>query len=216
MSETRQLWLLAGANGAGKSTFYRLFLEPRGIKFINADLIARSLAPDHSEDASYKAARLAERLRSDLLDHGLSFCFETVFSHVSKIDFIAGAKARGYEVILVYIHLESPELNEARVSQRVSEGGHDVPTDKIRSRIPRTMKNIAAILPLVDSARLLDNSSWENPFQQVAVVRRGRTTILVNPLPPWAEEILRAMPRIVIAKEQRGISALVGDNKNKG
>ena len=190
MSDTKQLWLLAGGNGAGKSTFYRLFLEPRGIKFVNADLIARDMAPDHPEDASYKAARLAERLRADLLNQGLSFCFETVFSHVSKIDFIARAKALGYEVILVYIHLESPELNEARVSQRVSEGGHAVPADKIRSRIPRTMKNIATILPLVDSARLLDNSSRENPFQQVAVVRLGRKRILVDPLPPWADEIL--------------------------
>ena len=194
MSETRQLWLLAGGNGAGKTTFYRLFLEPRGIKCINADLIAGNLAPEHPEAASYQAARLAERLRSDLLDKGLSFCLETVFSHVSKIDLIGKVKALGYEVNLVYIHLEGSELNEARVSQRVSEGGHDVPADKIRSRIPRTMNNIATILPLVDSARLLDNSSRENPFQQVAVVRRGRKTILADPLPRWAEEILRAIP----------------------
>ncbi len=192
MTEIRQLWLLAGGNGAGKSTFYRLFLEPRGIKFINADLIAREIAPEHPEAASYKAASLAERFRSDLLNQGLSFCFETVFSHVSKIDFTGRAKALGYEVILVFIHLESPELNAARVSQRVSEGGHDVPADKIRSRIPRTMKNIATILPVVDSAWLLDNSSRENPFQQVAVVRLGRKRILVDPLPAWAEEILRA------------------------
>lgn len=194
MSSPAQLWLLAGGNGAGKSTFYRLFLEPRGIKFVNADLIARGLNQEDPEAASYKAARLAERLLSDLLNQGLSFCFETVFSHVSKIDFVARAKTLNYEVVLVYIHLESPQLNEARVRQRVSEGGHNVPADKIRSRIPRTMKNIAAILPLVDSARLLDNSSRENPFRQVAGVRRGRKRLLADPLPPWAEEILRDIP----------------------
>jgi predicted ABC-type ATPase len=194
MSPARQLWLLAGGNGAGKSTFYRLFLEPRGIKFVNADLIARGLNQDPPEAASYKAARLVERLLSDLLNRGLSFCYETVFSHVSKIDFVAGAKTLGYQVILVYIHLENSGLNEARVSQRVSEGGHDVPAEKIRSRIPRTMKNIATILPLVDAARLLDNSSRENPFRQVAAVNRGRKRLLVNPLPRWAEEILRAIP----------------------
>ncbi|MBU1171257.1 MAG: zeta toxin family protein [Proteobacteria bacterium] len=194
MSDNKQLWLLAGGNGSGKSTFYRLFLLPRGIKFINADLIARDMVPDSPKDASYKAARMAERLRSSLLDQGLSFCFETVFSHVSKIDFIAKAKALAYEVILVYIHLEHPDLNEARVTQRVTEGGHDVPADKIRSRIPRTMKNIIAALPLVDSAWLLDNSSRENPFRQVAMVRLGRKRILVDPLPSWAEDILCDTP----------------------
>ncbi len=194
MIGSKQLWLLAGGNGSGKSTFYRLFLEPRGVKFINADLIAREIVPENPEDASYKASHLAQRLREDFLYEGISFCFETVFSHVSKVDFVAKAKALGYEIILVYVHLNSLELNEARVSQRVSEGGHNVPADKIKSRIPRTMSNIKKILPLVDSARLLDNSSHENPFQQVAIVKHGRRKDLVFQLPKWAEVILEDIP----------------------
>lgn len=194
MNRIKQLWLLAGGNGSGKSTFYRLFLEPRGIKFINADLIAKTMVPDKPEGASYKAARMAERLRSSMLDHGLSFCFETVFSHVSKIDFVAKAKALGYEVILVYIHLDSPELNEARVHQRVSEGGHDVPAEKILSRLPRTYENIRKVLPLVDSVRLLDNSSQSDPFKQVASIRLGRKRLLADPLPAWAEDLLKEIP----------------------
>ncbi len=194
MTDTQQLWLLAGGNGSGKSTFFRMFLEPKGMKFINADLIARDLDRDNQADASYRASHLAERLREKFLDEGLSFCFETVFSHVSKIDFVARAKSLGYEVILVYIHLESSELNEARVSQRVSEGGHPVPVEKIHSRLPRTMKNIVKTLPLVDSAFLLDNSSRDNPFRQVAVVRLGRKRILCDTLPPWAEDMLAGTP----------------------
>lgn len=190
MTVSRQLWLLAGGNGAGKSTFYRLFLEPKGIKFVNADLIAREIVPENPEGASYTAANFAGRLREDLLFRGVSFCFETVFSHVSKIDFLANAKTRGYEIILVYIHLSCPELNVARVSQRVSEGGHSVPEDKIYSRIPRTMKNVSAALPLVDSARFLDNSTRENPYQQVVAINKGSVKPLVDPLPSWAEEIL--------------------------
>lgn len=194
MNRIKQLWLLAGGNGSGKSTFYRLFLEQRGIKFINADMIAKTMGKDNPEDASYKAARMAERLRSSMLDHGLSFCFETVFSHVSKIDFVAKAKALGYEVILVYIHLDSPELNEARVSQRVSEGGHDVPPDKIRARLPRTFENIRKVLPLVDTVRIMDNSSLADPFKQVASIRMGRKHTIADPLPAWAEELLREIP----------------------
>lgn len=194
MSGIKQLWLLAGGNGSGKSTFFREFLEPRGLKFVNADLIAGTMVSNQPESASYKAARLAERLRSSMLDQGLSFCFETVFSHVSKIDFVAKAKSLGYEVILVYIHLESPDLNEARVSQRVSEGGHDVPPGKIRSRLPRTFENIRKVLPLVDSAWILDNSSHKDPFKQVATIRLGRKRIMANPLPSWAEELLKDTP----------------------
>lgn len=79
MKSQKQLWILAGANGAGKSTFYRLFLKSRGINLINADIIARAINPVNQESASYKAMILAERLREDLLLQGISFCFETVF-----------------------------------------------------------------------------------------------------------------------------------------
>jgi hypothetical protein len=83
-----------------------------------------------------------------LISQGISFCFETVFSHDSKIDFLARAKANGYTIILVYIHLFDSRLNEARVKQRISEGGHRVPIDKIHSRIPRTLQHIKTALSI--------------------------------------------------------------------
>lgn len=190
MSEAKQLWLLAGGNGSGKSTFYRMFLKPRGVMFINADLIAGDIVSSKSETASYKAARIAERIIANMLDRGVSFCFETVFSHASKIDIVARAKSLNYEVILVYIHLETLDLNEARVRQRVEEGGHDVPAEKIRSRLPRVLDNIRKVLPLIDSAWLLDNSSKSDPFKQVVTIRRGSKHILADPLPAWAETLL--------------------------
>lgn len=195
MTSGKQLWLLAGGNGAGKSTFYRLFLEPAGMKIVNADLIASNINPEKPEKVSYEAAGVAEHIIKGLLDRGISFCYETVFSHVSKIDLIANAKAKGYEIILVYIHLASAELNEARVRQRVSEGGHDVPHDKIYGRIPRTMENISKVLQLVDEARFLDNSSREDPFRQIVVIKLGALRKkLETPLPGWMEEILIKNP----------------------
>ena len=194
MTVSKQLWVLAGGNGAGKTTFYNLFLAPNGIRLVNADIIAKAISPENSEKVSYEAANVVEQIREELLQQSVSFCFETVFSHVSKIDFVAKAKAQGYEIILVYIHLDTSELNEARVYQRVTEGGHNVPVDKIHSRIPRTMKHIAAVLPIVNEARLLDNSYRKNPFQQVASVKRGRRQWINDPLPQWAEEILKDVP----------------------
>ena len=189
MSNKKQLWLLDGGNGAGKSTFYQLFLKKYSIIFVNADLIAKEISPDNAEEASYQAAHMGGFYRNKLLAEGISFCFETVFSHRSKIDFVAKAKSLGYQIILVYVHLENHTLNQARVLQRVSEGGHNVPADKIISRIPRTMENIRKVLPLVDQAYFLDNSSYSNPFRQVALFKQG-TVAYLEPLPEWAKVIL--------------------------
>jgi len=194
MTASKQLWILAGGNGAGKTTFYEKLLAPKGIRLVNADMIAKIINPNNPESVSYKAASLVDKIREKFLYQGITFCFETVFSHVSKIDFVAKAKANSYEIILIYIHLNTLELNEARVYQRVTEGGHNVPVAKIHSRIPRTIKNIAKTLPLVNEARLLNNSSRDNPFQVVATVKQGGRKYAINPLPDWAEYILSDIP----------------------
>jgi predicted ABC-type ATPase len=190
LSSGKQLWLLVGGNGAGKSTFYRTQLAPLGVPFINADVIAKELYPEAPEAHSYECARLAEQMRYQLLQEGRNFCFETVFSHPSKIDFVGQAKALGYQVILVFIHLDSTSLNKARVSQRVSEGGHDVPDDKVESRIPRLLENVKVAIPLCDHVRILDNSRTDNPFQQLVTIRRGRVEKHCADLPSWLEELL--------------------------
>jgi len=167
MSGDKQRWVLAGGNGAGKSTFYDQYLSKYGIKFVNADLIAKAMDLNHPERLSYEAATLATEMRENMIAQGESFCFETVFSHKSKIDFIAMAKAREYTV-----------------------GGHDVPAEKIRSRIPKTMKNIKAARPLVDEAWILDNSSGRNRFQQIAIIKSGCCEKKVSPLPAWVMDLL--------------------------
>ncbi len=188
--KNKQLWLLAGGNGAGKSTFYNIRLKPLGLPFVNADLLAKQLYSDQPEIHSYDAAKVAEKIRMTLLAEGQSFCFETVFSHPSKIDFIAQAKAMGYEVILVFIHLKSVSLNQARVAQRVSEGGHNVPENKVRDRIPRVLQNIKKALPLCDTCYFLDNSRLDNPFQQVAHIQNGQLLYKAEQIPSWAEIML--------------------------
>ena len=190
MSDATQLWLLAGGNGAGKSTFYRTRLAPFGIPFVNADLIARELFPESAEVHSYEAAQIVDEIRNNLLMEGRSFCFETVFSHPTKVDFLGKAKALSYQVILVMIHLESSSLNKARVAQRVGEGGHNVPDDKIETRIPRLLHLIKSVIPLCDHVTLLDNSSADNPFVPVVTVRNGKIEKLRDPLPGWAQELV--------------------------
>lgn len=158
--------------------------------FVNADNIARDVFPDNPEAHSYQAAAIAENLRNELLQEGRSFCFETVFSHPSKIDFMAKAKAMGYEVILVFVHLSSPDLNKARILQRIEEGGHSVPEHKVESRIPRTMENIKTAIQLADKAYLLDNSSNEQPFVIEAKTADGALIGPEKPMPEWVLHLL--------------------------
>jgi len=190
MTESKQLWVLAGGNGAGKSTFHRLFLEPRGLAMVNADELARALRPGAPEEASYDAAADAELLRERLLESGASFCFETVFSHPSKIDFIARARALGYRVIIAFFRLDDASLNLARISQRVAAGGHDVPKEKVRSRLPRAFANFRDALPLVDEALVIDNSSADDPFRVVGRVSGGVVRLDRPRAPAWVLELL--------------------------
>jgi len=186
---SKQLWLLAGGNGAGKTTFYRMQLESLGLSFVNADILAKELYPDSPEQHSYDAAILAEQIRKDLLEQGNSFCFETVFSHHSKIDFVAQAKILGYEIILVFIHLDNIALNQSRINQRVSEGGHSVPAEKVATRIPRTLENINKVIPLCDSVFILDNSRADNPFKKLVTITNGKIK-KESVLPSWCELII--------------------------
>jgi predicted ABC-type ATPase len=187
----KQLWLLVGGNGAGKSTFYRTQLKPLGMPFVNADDIARDVFSQSPEAHSYEATKIAENLRNSLLEQGKNFCFETVFSHPSKIDFVAKAKAAGYQVIMVFVHLEQTGLNKARVQQRIETGGHKVPDDKIESRIPRTIQNVLTARPLCDDLWVLDNSSATDPFRKILRIQGEQVHTLTEPLPEWAECFLK-------------------------
>ena len=91
---------------------------------------------------------------------------------------------------MVVIHLQSTELNQARVAERVSEGGHSVPDEKVRSRIPRTLENIKTSIPLCDRIQVYDNSFEDAPFKPVFSVTNSAVTLHLNPLPDWAEALL--------------------------
>jgi predicted ABC-type ATPase len=186
----KQLWLLVGGNGAGKSTFHRLVLERLGLPFVKASRLAKLVYPAAAEEHSYEGALLAEQQRNNLLVSGASFCFETVFSHPSKNDFTARAKALGYTVIMVLIHLEQAELNAARVAQRVQGGGHNVPTEKLLKRIPRMLDQVKTAIPLCDEVRVLDNSSAENPYQPLMTIKLGQVEFDQHPIPTWATQLL--------------------------
>lgn len=184
--------VLAGGNGSGKSTFYRTRLQAKNIKFINADQIGRKKFTKNKKTDAKRATMYAQKQVLKLLKNGESFCYETVFSHPSKIEILEEAKKHGYRVELAYFHLDLPKLNIARVMMRVKEGGHDVPRAKIQSRIPKTMKNIKKAIALTDKTYIFDNSWTEEPFRKIATVENGTLTEHVDTLPNWAKNLLKS------------------------
>lgn len=188
----RFILVLAGPNGAGKSTCHDVYLRALGLPLVNADLIARDIDVADPVAAARRAVDLAETERRLLIARGESFCMETVFSDPvgAKLDLLRDAQRAGYEVILVFIGLDRPELSLARVTQRVAQGGHDVPDDRLRARFPRILANLQTALRFVDRALLLDNSDATSPCRFVALFERGRRRRKARLAPTWAAGIL--------------------------
>jgi predicted ABC-type ATPase len=178
---------VAGPNGSGKTTFYHSMLKQAGLRLVNADNIARELQID-----AYEAARVAAAVRDELLRQRESFVFETVFSDPvgDKLAFLERATDSGYAVALYFIGLSSPQLSCKRVAMRVLQGGHDVPTEKIFARFPRTQANLGTAFRRLPHVRVHDNSNLRTPYRLVAVTAAGRITQLHRPVPPWLKPLL--------------------------
>jgi len=108
---------------------------------------------------SYLAAAWADFLRQKLMEKKVSFSFETVMSHPSKVELLQRARQLGYHTYLYYISTEDPEINISRVPVRVSQGGHGVPEDKLRQRYYRSHDLLYEAIRHSDRAYLFDNSS---------------------------------------------------------
>lgn len=178
---------IAGPNGAGKTTFYHAHLAASGLRFLNADVISREL-----DIAGYEAARIANALRKELVGKRESFAFETVLSDPvgDKVDFLKRASDSGYNVILCFIGLSSFRQSEERVAMRVTQGGHDVPTEKLETRYPRILANLKRALEILPQVLVYDQSDLRNPFRKVAEFENGRQVFLATPLPAWLKDIL--------------------------
>jgi predicted ABC-type ATPase len=174
------LLALAGPNGAGKSTFYQTQLAYTGLPFINADVIALETGI-----GAYEAAEVAETLRRQHFAQRESFIFETVFSDpvAEKLGFLEEAVAAGYTVVLFFIGVSSPQRSIGRVAQRADEGGHDVPTDKLLTRFPRTLENLRLSLLRLPLVLVYDNDDLRQPHRFCLAAGKGKLLETVEPIP---------------------------------
>lgn len=159
--ETKHLYIIAGCNGAGKTTAsYTILPEIIECKeFVNADEIAKGLSPFQPEKVAFEAGRIMINRINELLKENESFAFETTLSTRSYRNKILKAKQKGYTITLLFFWLNNVKLAKERVKTRVKEGGHNIPEKVIERRYFKGIYNLFDIyLPIIDGALIFDNS----------------------------------------------------------
>jgi predicted ABC-type ATPase len=157
----KRILMIAGPNGAGKTTAASNLVPDLTVlyEYINADEIARGLAPLNPESVALEASKLMVKRLQGLLKANKSFAFETTASGTNYLKYLKEAKDKGYEISLMFLWLPSPEQAMKRVIQRVMQGGHSIPEETIKRRYYAGIKNLLKYyLPIADIALILDNS----------------------------------------------------------
>ncbi|WP_281639360.1 zeta toxin family protein [Capnocytophaga sputigena] len=178
---SKQLYIIAGCNGAGKTTAsFTILPEVLDCKeFINADEIAKGLSPFQPESVAMQAGRIMLARMDELLQKGETFAFETTLATKSYKQKIEWAQANGYEVTLLFFWLDSPNMAKKRVAQRVAEGGHNIPLETIERRYHNGIVNLFAIyIDMVDICYIFDNS--EGRKELIAQKERHKDIVIYN------------------------------------
>ncbi|MDQ3087387.1 MAG: zeta toxin family protein [Acidobacteriota bacterium] len=166
MPENPKIIVIAGCNGAGKSTIApHLLRDAFGLKeFVNADTIAQGLSAFSPESVSLEAGKLMLKRLRELANGRKSFAFETTLATRFYAQWMKDLKSQGFEFHLVFLWLKNPELASARVKERVASGGHNIPEDVIYRRYFKGLQNFFKLYkPLANSWTFYDNSKFGNP-----------------------------------------------------
>jgi predicted ABC-type ATPase len=204
-----RIYVLAGTNGAGKSSIIGAMFLAKGVEFFNPDDATRrilSANPGISQGeansaAWYEGKRLLERAITEKLD----FAFETTLGGKTIVSLLARALSEGSEVRVWYVGLSSAELHIARVKSRVEQGGHEVPEERIRERYTRSRFNLIQLLPNLTELLLYDNSEEADPKtgatprpRLILHVVQGRIleTCDLARVPEWAKPVIAAAMKL--------------------
>lgn len=162
MEQQPRLYIVAGCNGAGKTTASMAVLPDilKCREFVNADEIAKGLSPFDPSAVAFVAGRLMLTRISLLMRERKSFAIETTLATGTYRHLVQRAHAMGYQVVLLFFWLPSPEMAVERVAKRVSEGGHNIPSEVVHRRYWKGLHNLFNVfIPMVDAWMIFDNSA---------------------------------------------------------
>jgi predicted ABC-type ATPase len=205
-----QVNVLAGVNGAGKSSIVGATIRAKGGEYYNPDEAAREIMkanPGLSQaDANAVAWEQGRKLLEKAIDQRLDFTFETTLGGNTMPALLAKAAASGIEVRIFYVGLASADEHIERVRQRVLAGGHDIPEADIRRRFSHSLINLVSLLPVLTELKVYDNSATADPAtgkapRPVLVLHLERGRIVGPPdlkaTPQWAKPIVAAALQLV-------------------
>jgi predicted ABC-type ATPase len=203
-----RLYVLAGVNGAGKSSLGGAAIHASGAEFFNPDVAAARLREQQpglsAEQANGLAWTLGRRGLEKALAEGLTYAFETTLGGKSITRLLLDGARAGAEVHVWYAGLATPELHLKRIAARVAAGGHDIPATKVRERFDVSRANLVKLMPHLASLRVYDNSVEADPRaarrpQPVLLLQMQQRRVIAHaPLrsvPAWAKPLLAAALR---------------------
>jgi predicted ABC-type ATPase len=159
--KNRNVYIIAGPNGSGKTTFAVKFLPDYALcpNFVNADLIAQGISPFSPRTAAVKAGKLVLEQIHQFAGAGVDFAFETTLAGKLYVNLFRTLKAKGYKIHVFFLWLPDADLAVSRIKSRVAQGGHDVPVGDILRRFDRSISNFFRLYqPVIDSWMLFDNA----------------------------------------------------------
>lgn len=211
-----QIHVLAGVNGAGKSSIVGATIRDKGGEYYNPDEAARQIIAAHpglsQTQANAAAWEQGRKLLQRAIEHGLDYTFETTLGGNTIPALLAQAARRGIEIHVFYVGLDSAEAHIERVHQRVRAGGHDINEADIRRRFRHSMINLVHLLPVLTELRVYDNSATADPAtgqppRPVLVLRTSRGHIVGPPdltaTPAWAKPVVAAALELTQARGSR-------------
>lgn len=184
----KNLLIIAGPNGAGKSTFaisaLKQFFDIEN--FVNADEIAKGLAPLKPESASLEASKIMIRKIDDLIEKGENFSVETTLSGKIYSKIIRKAKNKGYKISLLFFWLSGYKMAQKRVKRRVELGGHNIPADVIKRRYYSGLKNlINQYINIADHCSVIDGTVSSKDNIKIIAEKSSNEDIIIYNQEKW-------------------------------